>query len=362
MPKYTCISADSHVVEPPNLWLDHIDPGYRERAPRVINDNGNDVFTVEGVDLLPIAGGSAANRSSQQMLRGSYEEVTFKGAYDPDERLKDQDTDGVQAEVVYPTIALRMFSIDDPDLLRACFRAYNDWIAQFVGAHPDRLKALALIPLDDMEAAVIELHRTRKLGLGAAVIGLHQETDDVQYDSPTYDPFWAAAQELEMPISMHVLTNRAKIPIRNAITKSTDVYWMERTLATMIFGGVFQRFPRVKAISAENDVGWVPFFMERMDYVFGKGMASQYPIGSGSEKPSDFFRRNIYCTFMRDRSGILAREQVGVEHMLWSSDYPHFDSTWPNSQKVIGDIFQGVPEEDKGKIIAGNAAKMYGFA
>ena len=364
MSSYTCISADSHVVEPGDLWVERIDPAYRDRAPRAVKEDGNDVFKGEGVDYLGVSGVSAAGKQAGQIRpQGTYAEDVYPGAYDPDERLKDQDKDGVQAEVVYPSVAMRMYAIADAGFQAACFRAYNDWMSDFCGAHPDRLKGLALSSVEDVEGAVAELHRSKKIGLSGVVVGLYPDDDSMQYDNPTLDPFWSTASDSEMPVSIHILTNKAKLSARTPVMRSTEVVWAQKTLAAMIFGGVFQRFPQLRVVSAENDAGWAPYLMERMDYVFSRGLpASPFSISGGTETPSDFFRRNVYATFMRDRSGVLAREQIGVERLMWASDFPHFDSTWPHSQEMIDNyLFKDVPEADKRRILADNAVELYGF-
>lgn len=219
--EYTCISADSHVVEPPNLWLDRIDSAYKDRAPRTYKEDGNDVFRGENVDFLGISGVSAAGKGRDQIKpQGNYEDDVYPGAYDPDARLKDQDQDGIEAEVVYPSVAMRMYAIADIGLQSACFRAYNDWVSDFAGAHPHRIKGLGLISLENVERAVKELHRTKKLGLAGAVIGLYPDDNSTQYDNMLLDPFWGAAQELGMPVSIHILTNTAKLSARTPTMRS----------------------------------------------------------------------------------------------------------------------------------------------
>ncbi len=362
MSDFRCISADSHVVEPPNLWLDHIDSAYRDRAPRIVSVDGNDAFDIDGVGVFPVGGHSAAGRKWAEIRRGTFAETVSPGAYDPDVRLEEMARDGLDAELLYPTVAMRFFGMPDPGLRAACFRAYNDWVAAYAGAHPDRLKAIAMIPLDDIAEGVAELHRAQKLGLVAAAVGVDQDPDQEQYDSPAFDQFWAAAQELDMSLSLHVVTNGTKMPgVRTVVDRAIHEMWIQRTLAVMIFGGVFLRFPDLRMISAEHDAGWAPYFMSRLDYLVSTGQAADYPISTGSDAPSDYFRRNVVCTFMRDRTGVLVRDQIGLGNLMWGSDYPHFDSTFPNSQQVIDEVFAGVPDDERLQMIAGNAERIYGF-
>lgn len=374
MTRFQCISADSHVVEPPNTFVDYIDPKYRDRAPHVEKEDGNDVYKCEGVLMIGVAAHSPAGRSRPNM-HGTYEKDVWRGAYDPHARLGDMAKDGVEAEVIYPTIALRMFAIPDSGLRTATFNAYNSWLGWYCGAHPNVLKGIGMLNLDDLPTAIAELKRIKKLGLSGGMIPLYAEEEDLQYDEPGMDPFWAVAQDLDLTISLHTVTDKGgrvftpllkpgRANVLEAVARrATHESWVEKTLARMIFGGVFNRFPKLKIISAENDAGWAAYFVERIDYLFDRRRGDdQFDLRPGSMRPSDFFRRNVWCTFMRDHAAVAGRDIIGVDRIMWSNDFPHSDSTWPNSQKVIASILQGVPEKDKKRIIADNAAALYQFS
>ncbi|MCI0769415.1 MAG: amidohydrolase [Chloroflexi bacterium] len=368
MTKFNCISADTHVVEPPNVWLDHTEPAFRDRAPHVVRENGNDVFKFDGGELLGIAGWSSAGKPRNEFkMHGTFENDIYPGAYDPHARLKDMAADGVEAEVLYPSLSMRLYAIDDIPLRNACFRAYNSWIAEFCTAYPDRFKGIMLTDLEDIAAAIAELHRGKKLGLAGAAVALYLGDASVQYDDPSFDPFWATAQDLDIPVSLHVLTDKeGKSALTGPVGRVFDAHFVQLTLTPMIFGGVFQRFPRLRVVSAELDAGWAPYFIERMDYIFEIHTAMAQTgdtlrIAGGDVLPSEYFKRNVYMTFMRDRSAVLARDQIGLGHIMWATDYPHLDSTWPNSRKMHEYLFEGVPEPDKHRIIAANASEVYGF-
>ncbi len=373
MSELHCISADSHVVEPPNTWVDNIDPEYRDRAPRVHKENGNDIFTCENIELLGVAGTSAAGRQQLGKYHGTYEDDVPRGAYEPGPRLEEMAVDGVDAEVLYPSIALPMYAIEDLGFKQAVFRGYNTWLAGYSRAHPDRLKGVALIALDELAEATKELRRARDMGLAGAAIAVYGGEDaDVQYGGNGLDPFWGAAEELGMPVSLHIITDKAgqtmknllhaRSPLYNVAARATEPTFVQETLSYMIFGGVFERFPGLKVISAENDAGWAGYYIERLNYLWQRRRNSADFGIKGDMLPGDYFRRNVYLTFMRDRSAIVVRDLVGVDHLMWSSDYPHTDSTWPNSQKVIDYLFEGdVSEADRHRIIAANAVEVYGF-
>ncbi|MSQ24859.1 MAG: amidohydrolase [Dehalococcoidia bacterium] len=362
------ISADSHVIEPRDLWLKYMEPKYRSRAPHCVRENGKDVFKCEGgVTLIQVGALGGAGISNDKLkYDGTYEEAP-PGAWDPIARVKEMAVDGVQAEVLYPSVALRMFGIPDLDYQLACFRAYNAWLGDFVRQRPKEFKGIGIVPIDDMETATGEVRRCKELGLSGVAISVNPQVEK-GYDSAFYDPLWAAAQDYGMPVSMHILTERKAGGAQRTgygrymgqVTEPPRV--IQEVLGLMLLSGVFRRFPGLKVVSAENDAGWAGYFVERLDYVVykrGPHYDTKVPMDI---MPSEFFRRNVFLTFMRDRSGILIREIIGKDNLLWSSDYPHQDSTWPDSRKLIEKLMGDIPEADRHKILADNCAKLYGFA
>src|SRR5216684_32199 len=367
------ISADSHMMEPPDLWQERLDNKYKDRAPRVIQGYEGKkgyFFVVEGIKPFPVAGGFAAGNKPEDLPKAwekGYEGARPSG-WDPVERIKDQDIDGVHAEVLYTTLGMTLFGLHDADMQRACFKAYNDWLAEFCSHDPNRLIGAALISLEDLGEGVKELERARRIGLkGAMIWGAPPR--ERPYTSKEYDPFWAAAQELEMPLSLHVITGkkppktkeeREKIRSRNPdFTRGymSLIHEVQRSLTDIIFGGVMMRFPKIRIVSAENDTGWIAHYMYRMDHAFEKfGTLMHEPLDM---KPSEYVRRNMWATFQDDAIGPMLFKFFGADNFMWASDFPHTDSTWPNSLKVIEQSFEGVPEEVTRKIICDNAAKLY---
>jgi predicted TIM-barrel fold metal-dependent hydrolase len=360
--RYEVISADSHVIEPGDLWLRYIDPEFRERAPRIVNRDGTDFYEAEGGEhLMTVPVAAAPGRPVK--WTGTFEESVPPGGYDPRARVADMLVDGVDAEIVYPTIAMRIFSLDDADYRTACCRAYNRWVADFVAGAPERLKGIGMVSLHDPEAAAREVETIRAQGLSGVMVAIATGADTA-YDSPFYDPFWAAARALGMPVSLHVFTERTKVAMieRRPVQEYALVFFdIQRTLCQLIFGGVFNRFPGVKVVSVENDSGWAPYFVERLEHVVYRlssaGMGAQFT----DRTPRECFQDNVRLTFIRDRTGLCAREFLGPETLMWSSDYPHSDGTWPKSREVIARIFTGIPEEERRRITAGNVAKLYAF-
>jgi predicted TIM-barrel fold metal-dependent hydrolase len=374
MAELQLISSDSHVSEPPDLWVQRIDKNYQDRAPKVVlNPEGQEgaYLVYEGYPPHNLAIGLGAGRSPEELAAflktGTYADAR-PGGWDPAQRLPDMELDGVEAEVLYTTLGFRMFWLKDAGLQQACFRVYNDWLAEYCSYAPKRLKGLALISLYDPKAGAQELARCAKLGLKGAMIWCSPPADQ-PYSLPLYDPFWAAAQDLEMPVSLHAITGIERIPWeygaeQRAMRPTVTPHEIEKSFSILILSGVLERFPRLKIVSAENNCGWLPYYLQRVDRAFNRfgpsGTATPWPTKL-TLKPSEYFQRQMYCTFIDDPFGVASRHWIGVDNVMWSSDYPHTASTWPRSRAVIERDFKDVDEEEKWKIVRGNVAKLYGF-
>ncbi len=374
------ISADSHVFEPADLWVGRVDARFKDRAPHIEPNvgKGGVSLVAPGIRPFPISSLSAAGRSGEALKQhfGTGYEAARPSGWDPAERLKDQDIDGVCAEVLYTSLGMPLFALSDGELQHHCFKVYNDWLAEFCAYNPQRLIGIALISLVDVGLAVAELERCARAGLrGAMIWGFAPEGRP--YSCKEYEPFWAAAQDLGLPVSLHVITAGGTGPSLGAhkyISQSekdapgigtiggymfmtADV---QQSLLVIVLSGVLERFPRLKLVSAENDTGWLPHFMYRLDHAYDKyGKVSG--IRSFQLKPSDYLRRQLWATFQDDPTGTVSYQFFGTDRYMWASDFPHTDSTWPHSQEVIRRDFAGVPEEVTRKIVCDNAAKLYGI-
>jgi predicted TIM-barrel fold metal-dependent hydrolase len=362
------ISADSHVLEPADLWTTRLDNRFRDLAPRVVRkqDGPGYAFVAPGIRPFPVATGWGLGKSgkelAQQLTKG-YEAARPSG-WDPVERIKDQEIDGVAAEVLYTTLGMPLFALDDVELQQACFSAFNDWLAEYASHDRKRLHPIALISLEDVGQGVRELRRAVKLGLkGAMVWG--EPPAESPYTSPVYDPFWTAAQDFGVPVSLHVITEKnqrkeVKLAGGGAISSisMTAIHSIQQTLCSLIFGRVLDRFPGLKIVSAENDAGWVAHFMYRLDHFYEKfdTMSEETALPM---KPSEYIRRQVWATFQDDSAGPVTTSLFGEDNFMWASDFPHSDSTWPNSLKVIAHDFAAVPEGVKRKIVFENAVKLY---
>ena len=366
------VSADSHVMEPGDLWQRRLDRKYRDNGPRVsLTDAGVLLYSAPGVRPFPVAMGFGMGLNGQQLYEHvskakSYDSAPA-GGWDPIARLKDQDVDGVTAEVMYTTLGMPLFGMDDLELQMACFRVYNDFVSEYCSAAPQRLYGVCLVPLSDIGEAVKELQRCAKAGFrGAQIWGVPPA--ERPYHDTDYDPFWAAAQELKMPLSLHVATGKSfneaprnpekPLPrMQMLMTRMNTIHDVQKSILQFIFGAVFDRFPNLRIISAEHDAGWAAHMVHRMDRQYEKW-------ASGNEKtlklhPSDYFRRNVSVTFQDDPVAGITAKFYGEDNFMWGSDYPHSDATWPNSRAAIARSMAGVPEDVARKITSSNAAKLY---
>jgi len=373
------VSSDSHVVEPPDLWVGRIDSKFGDRVPHQVAEPGGDWWYAGGTRIFSVTGGTETGvrfkDQSKMRLESRYSEVV-EGGYVPEKKLEDMDTDGVYGEVIYPTLGIPLWRLPDTKLLNAIHLGYNDWIADFCAADRRRLKGVAMVNLDDVEWAVAELERAAKQGLAGAMITVYPDPER-SFDRPIYEPFWAAAQDLGMPLSLHIGTSRliprarkAESSVVDAASNSlgtpasyaTAAHWVQMSLSHLIFSGVFERYPGLQVVSLEHEVAWAGHFLNVIDYTYTQRVPRPdwYRFKDGA-LPSDFFHRNVFISFQEDALGIQIRSTIGVDNLMWGSDYPHAESTFPRSREILDEILREVPEDERRKLVRDNAARLYRF-
>ena len=377
MAEFKVISSDSHIIEPPDLWTTRIEAKYRDRAPYVRLGEDADNWYIEGnVDLgslgTTVGAGQRFIDPSKMTTKAKLEEIP-RGAYDPDEHVRDMHLDGVDAGVIYPSVGLRVFRVPDSGLLTAIFRTYNDWLSEFCGAYPDLLKGIAMVNVDDVQEGIEELKRARKLGLAGAMISVFPQ-EGRSYKHPNYEPLWATAQDLDIPLSLHTGTSRPPggvgvggftLPTPATLgppeNRANTEFPVRLSLAALVFWGVFERYPNLNVLSVEHELAWVPYFIRELDYVYRERPEQAVYRFKGDAIPSDFMRRNVWYSFQEDDLGIQLRHHIGVDRLMWGSDYPHAESTFPRSREVINEIMEGVPGDERDQIVGRNAAQLYHF-
>ncbi|MCU1397699.1 MAG: hypothetical protein JWN62_808 [Acidimicrobiales bacterium] len=356
------ISADSHINEPPDLWISRVPAEYRARAPRVEHLELGDAWIVEGaLDPINFGGNCSAGIPADERSAWIRWEQVRPGGYEPVARLLDQDADRVAAEVLYPTprLANQLFwSTTDRGYHLACVRAYNDWLSEFCGHDPSRLWGVAMIPNVGVDDAIAELDRISADGtMRGILLGRYPSGDEAM--TPDDDRFWARAEELDLPVSIHVSFATEAQGDKKRMKLTGDMRFFDAPIraAQFINGGVFDRFPGLHLVLVEVDVSWIPYVKEQMDDRFLRaGSATRAPI---AKLPSDYFAENIFATFVTDRYGMANRHAVGVSQILWSTDFPHGGSDWPNSRTTATAQLDGVPDDEAGEILAGNALRLY---
>ena len=350
------ISSDSHVLEPGNLWLERLESKYRDRAPRIFFDEASGRYKFGGEGLKPVvySGLFAANKRDEKLAEAITKAATAAqaasekdappGGWDPKQRLKDQDIDGVWAEVVYSSLAMPMFRVEDKDYQHALFRVYNDWLAEFCSYSPERLIGMAQIPLIDVDEGVRELRRAHKMGLKGAMIFASPPADR-PFTTRLYDPFWRAAEELSMPVGLHILTGHGA-PSKRLLSDLTPIEFLTGLMT--LSDEVIYSFTDI-VFSGVADQWWNRYRKSHKNEL--------------TMQPSDYFKRQIYATFLEDPIGVHCAQLplVGFDNLIWGSDYPHGSSTWPNSLKVIDQIMPGVSQANRDKMLTENCARLYGL-
>ena len=357
------LSSDSHVTEPPDIYARFIDPEFRDRVPMLQRDpvKGDRIHIPGGG--LPISVGviAAAGKNPKDISnRGATFEQMHAGGWDPKARMADQDRDGIGGEILYPTVGMALCAHPDGDYRRACFRAYNRWLLEYTGAFPDRLWGIAQLQVDtNIDRVLADVREIVAQGFrGVMVPAAPIGWDECDYDHPTYDPLWEALSDLGLPASFHIATG-AQYAIGVAKQRGPRLCNMVQILRAnqdiimlMIFGGVFNRHPRLKLVSVEADAGWVPHIMYRMDHVYE---THRYWNRAGDlnlqKKPSETIRDNCYFTFQDDVTAYQFKDQLNIKHLLWATDFPHSDSTWPRSMELLERHTHGILDNDERNLI-----------
>jgi predicted TIM-barrel fold metal-dependent hydrolase len=359
---YPIISADSHITEHPDTYTGHIDRAFRDRAPHIVStpDQG-DVFIIDGMDR-PIHLGlvAAAGKAPEDINESGVKFADLhRGGWDPVARLKDQDRDGVAAEIIYPTVGMLLCNHPDFDYKKACFDAYNRWIAQYCESQPKRLLGCGQTAMRTPAEGVEDIRAIKALGLRGVMMPGDPAQED--YDSAIYDPVWEAAVDLDLPLSFHILTTRGMSRPRGPRINSflSIIRGNQDILGTLIFGGVFERHPKLKIVCVEADAGWVPHYMYRMDHAYKR---HRNWLGKGvnlSKAPSEYFREHIYTTFQDDWVAFRSADQMNWRRLMWANDFPHSDSTWPWSQQMLAEQSQHLTGEQRRAILCDNVADLY---
>lgn len=366
---YRIIDADQHILEPKDLWSSWLPERFRAAAPVLVQDeDGGDAWQLgeirEPLGLVTVQ----ETRPRELRWTGTRYADVDSGLYEPKRRLELMDEDGVDAAIFYPPQRTLYYfaSSPDPELRVAGVRAFNDWILQsFCAANPARLGAIAQIPAVEIDGAIAEARRGA--GLGARGLSIARWPSGGETLSPADDRFWAVAEELGLPVHVHIKLvsgPRQQVGVKRGgwpqlAGLATTLANAPLLIAQTIFSGLFQRFPRLVFVGSEVGAGWVPYLLAEMDDRYRRNRYWTEVHLDGL--PSDHFRRNWRVGFVRDAYGVQNRHAVGVDNLMWSSDFPHHINDWPNSRYLINEMSLGLPDADRRKIFCENAGRLYGF-
>jgi predicted TIM-barrel fold metal-dependent hydrolase len=388
--QYRGISADGHINEPPTLWVDNLPDKFKERGPRVIetpNTKGH-AWIMEGQSRPAVMGFSSFYFKSSKKFdrativesfknikdRGVRYDDLFPGSYDAAERVKEMIEGETDAEVIFNGVGTVWNGIKlcpDKELALACYKVYNDWMAEFQAYDPERLVCNATLPTTGIDDCIEELQRVADLGLRTVQLEGYPSGDFANV-SPVDDRFWAAAVEIGMPINVHqqfffpvgdlgskVTAEGVPDRVRRAKSLNIDIAAGEFQviLFNMISSGVFERFPDLKFIGTESYAGWVPYYLEHFD----ESVRRNHREWNLPLLPSEYFHRNVSVVYIFDELGLAKRYDVGVKNIMWGPDFPHSTSSWPVDYQIGLEMLQraGATPSEIERIMWRNAAEMY---
>lgn len=378
--EYKCISADCHIDLiwlPPDLFTNNASAALKERMPYVTGGPDGPVWVTKAGAQFGLANGMGSggrkyvpgqiHRSDRMAETGLYSDGQkgIRRLTDPDLRIKDQDRDGVQAEVLYGILGAAQRMMSDQDAVTEVMRIYNEWLDGFCKTHPERFAGIASIPNHDIDAAVREIGRVAKRG-GVRGVEVSKTHDMKPLNDPYWNPLWAAAAEAGLPVHFHTIGTKrpdfsgmAPLQARQAFAIHITGFQLAMgwTLMEILYGGVLEAHPRMKVVIGESGIGWIPYLLDHMDLEW----EDQFRDLTLKMKPSEYWRRQCMATYQSDKVGTRLLDLLGEENVMWGSDFPHPDGVWPDSQDFIRQELGHLPAETRHKVVCGNAAKLYGF-
>jgi predicted TIM-barrel fold metal-dependent hydrolase len=366
------VSVDDHIIEPPNMFEAHIPEKYRDRAPKVLTDaDGGEYWQFEDERAAYMGLNAVAGCPPEEYgLNPTRYDQMRPGCYDVHERVRDMSANGVLASLNFPTFPHfcgQLFArCKDKDLAIASVRAYNDWhIDEWCGSYPERFIPCAITPFWDPGLMANEVRRIAAKGCHAVTFSENPEKlGHPSLHSDHWDPFWKACQETQTIVCMHIgsssslllTASDAPADVMIAITPMNAYL----ALNDLMWTPIFRKFPGVRVAMSEGGIGWIPYALERMDYVFEHHHAWT-GADFGGRRPSDVYRDHIITCFIDDASGLEQRHRVGVDSITWECDYPHSDSTWPNSPELLSKSLHGIPDGEIDKMTHLNTMRVYQF-
>jgi predicted TIM-barrel fold metal-dependent hydrolase len=365
------ISVDDHLVEPPEMFDNHISARFRDQAPKVIRrEDGSDVWTFNGSVIPNIGLNAVAGRPREEygIEPTAFDEMR-PGCFDVHERIKDMNAGGVLGSMCFPSFpgfSGRLFAAAEPELAYDVLRAYNDWhIDEWCGAYPGRFIPMALPVLWDAELAAKEVRRVAAKGCHSITFTENPATLGYpSFHSDYWDPLWQALVDCDVVLSVHLgssgqLTVTAPdAPVDVMIT--LQPMNICQAAADLLWSRVLKKFPDIRIALSEGGTGWIPYFLDRLDrtYEMHHLWTGQ---NFGNQLPSDVFRKHFMTCFIADPVGLQLRHMIGLDNLAWECDYPHSDSSWPKAPEELANMATDVPKAELDKITYRNAMRWYHF-
>ncbi|AZG45423.1 amidohydrolase family protein [Gordonia insulae] len=377
------VSVDDHLVEHPKVWQDRLPAKYREQGPRIIEVDDKHLWSYDGAVFPTIGLNAVAGKPKEEwgMDPVRYEDM-IPGCYEPNARVKDMDLDGVQAALCFPSFpgfgGGTFVRAQDKELALLCVKAWNDfYIDEWCATAPDRYVPMSILPVWDIEATVAEAKRT--IAKGSRTVSFPDNPIPMglpSLHSDHWDPLWAVLSESGVVVSQHFgsgsfvpgfsFSSMAPVagqmampdaPFAVAITLfSSNLMW---TTVDWLFSGKLQQFPDLQISLAEGGVGWIPYILERADFVWDRHR--YYQNIDFDARPSDLFRKHFWGCFIDDEHGLKNRHEIGIDRLTLEIDFPHSDSNWPNSRKRAAEVLRDVPDDECSLIVEENARRMLNF-
>jgi predicted TIM-barrel fold metal-dependent hydrolase len=366
------VSVDDHVVEPPDLFEGRLPAKYVDLAPKfTTRADGTNAWVYEGQELTNVALNAVAGRPPEEygMEPTSFAELRA-GCYDVDERVKDMDANGVLGSLCFPSFPQfcgQLFArTDDKDVALAMVQAYNDWhIDGWCGRHPGRFIPCSLPAIWDPEVLAAEVRRTARKGAHAVTFSENpSKLGWPSLHSDHWDPFWKACCDEDVVVCLHIGSSSQLVitapdaPIDCLITLTPMN--IVQAAADLIWSNIFRKFAPLKVALSEGGIGWIPYFLERIDHNY-KVHHAWTGQDFGDRLPSEVFNEHVLTCFIDDLFGVASREFLNLDHVMWECDYPHSDSSWPFSPEALGDHLNGVDDHDVDRITHENAMRHFSF-
>ena len=352
-------SADGHIVEPQTLYVDQMPASMHQYAIRTER---------QGEYIITFAGHKVIHRFRINPPKefAGFGRLHLKGTSDLVARLEDLQMDGVDAEILFPTSGLLTFLLMEAEPELACAQIYNDWLNKTVGERTDVYVRAGVLPVrNNFQYTVQEMKRLASMGFSCAMLPSKIPVGIVNYNDPSWDVVFEAAQNLNMVLVCHTGTGREDVRMEKGpggavVNYTHQMLDSQESIMYMVGGGILDRYSKVKVAFIESGASWLAGLVERMDEVYSAH--SVYVKPKLSMKPSEIVERQIYVSFQFDRACVMSRKVTGTKPLMWGADYPHHEGTFPHSKQVLADLFKDMPditEQEKNDIIGGNAARVF---